>query len=101
VSNGTSYWFGDVELPTDLQRLRLILSLLRAGYSERILVSHDICTCTRMVHLGGHGYGHLLRNGPTLMKRAGFTPSEMDQLLHHNPLRLLTLLQGSTQGIQQ
>ncbi len=85
------YWFGDVELPTDLQRLHLILELMGSGFADRILVSHDICTCTRMTRWGGHGYGHLMRNGPTLMRRAGFSDDHIDQLLRRNPLRLLTL----------
>lgn len=85
------YWFGDVELPTDLQRLHLIKSLMAAGYTDRVLVSHDICTCTRLTFCGGHGYGHLLRNGPGLMRRAGFSVDMIDQLLRRNPLRLLTL----------
>lgn len=85
------YWFGDVELPTDLQRLRLIGTLMAEGFAERILISHDICTCTRMTRWGGHGYGHLLRNGPELMRRADFTQSQIEQLLRRNPLRLLTL----------
>lgn len=85
------YWFGDVELPTDLQRLRLIGELMAEGWGERILVSHDICTCTRMTRWGGHGYGHLLRNGPELMRRAGLSSDQIDQLLRRNPLRLLTL----------
>jgi len=85
------YWFGDVELPTDLQRLHLIKALMDGGWGERILVSHDICTCTRMTRWGGHGYGHLMRNGPTLMRRAGLSEDQIDQLLRRNPLRLLTL----------
>jgi len=85
------YWFGDVELPTDLQRLHLIAELMAEGFGDRLLVSHDICTCTRMTRWGGHGYGHLLRNGPELMRRAGLTPEQIDQLLRRNPLRLLTL----------
>lgn len=85
------YWFGDVELPTDMERLRQIGELMDAGYGDRLLVSHDICTCTRMTRWGGHGYGHLLRNGPALMKRAGFSHDRIDQVLRRNPLRLLTL----------
>lgn len=87
------YWFGDVELPTDLQRLKIIKSMFDAGFGEAILISHDVCTCTRMTHWGGHGYGHLLRNGPTLMQRAGLTDPQIDMLLHSNPLRLLELAQ--------
>jgi phosphotriesterase-related protein len=85
------YWFGEVELPSDLQRLHLICGLFDKGFGDRITISHDICTCTRMTHLGGHGYGHLLRNGPALMARAGLSADQADRLLHHNPMRLLTL----------
>ena len=90
------YWFGDVELPTDLQRLRLIEALIRAGHGARILISQDICSCTRLQRWGGHGYGHLLRNGPALMRRAGLGEAEIDQLLRLNPLRLLTLAPAAT-----
>jgi phosphotriesterase-related protein len=86
------YWFGDVELPTDLERLRLIRQLFKAGFGERVLASHDVCSCTRMTHLGGHGYGHLMRNGPELMRRVGFSAGQIDQLLRANPLRVLALV---------
>lgn len=85
------YWMGAVELPTDLSRLRLIDRFAQAGHSEQILVSHDICTKTRMRRWGGHGYGHLLRNIPALMRRLGFEPTLILKLLRDNPLRLLTL----------
>ena len=85
------YWFGEIELPTDLQRLKLIKALFDEGYGDRIVVSHDICTCTRMTRWGGHGYGHLLRNGPALMQRAGLSDDQITRLLRLNPLRLLTL----------
>lgn len=90
------YWFGDVELPTDLQRLALIRALIEEGFGSRILVSHDVCTCTRMTRWGGHGYGHLFRNGPALMRRAGLAETDIDQLLRLNPLRLLTLAAGTS-----
>ena len=86
------YWFGEVELPTDLERLRLIRGLFEAGLGDQVIVSHDICTCTRMTRFGGHGYGHLLRNGPALMRRAGLGEDDIDRLLRRNPLRLLTLV---------
>lgn len=86
------YWFGEVELPTDLERLRLIRGLFDLGFGDQVLVSHDICSCTRMMHFGGHGYGHLLRNGPPLMRRVGLSEEDIDHLLRRNPLRLLALV---------
>ena len=80
-----------VELPTDLGRLRLIDGFAQAGHADQILVSHDICTKTRLCHWGGHGYGHILRNIPALMRRLGFEPALIERLLRDTPLRLLTL----------
>lgn len=85
------YWMGDVELPIDRQRLRLIAALAERGFADRIVLSHDICTCTRMTRFGGHGYGHILRNVAPLMQRMSMPDVLIDRLLRLTPLGLLTL----------
>lgn len=85
------YWMGEVELPTDLQRLRMIRNFAEKGHGNRIAISHDICTKTRLINWGGHGYGHLIRNGPALMRRLDFPDWLAAALLRDTPLRLLTL----------
>lgn len=90
------YWMdADVELPTDRGRLRAIRQLFDGGMGERVLISHDICTATRTAALGGHGFGHILRNGVPLMRRMGFGDAEIDALLRANPQRLLAMPGGS------
>ena len=84
------YWMGEVELPTDLGRLRLIKRFADMGHGARILISQDICTRTRLRRWGGHGYGHILRNVRPLMERIDFDATLIDRLLRANPLRLLT-----------
>jgi len=85
------YWMGDVELPTDLGRLRLINAMIAAGHGDRIIISHDICTRTRLRHWGGHGYSHILTNVVPLMRRIGLDPATIQNLVRNNALRLLTL----------
>lgn len=86
------YWMTDeVELPTDLGRLRLIRDLADQGFGDQIAISHDICTKTRLRHWGGHGYGHILRNVATLMQRLDFPPALVGALLRDTPLRLLNM----------
>jgi phosphotriesterase-related protein len=85
------YWMGDTEIPTDRDRVRLIALFAEAGHADRILVSQDICTRTRLRGWGGHGYGHLLRNVVPLMRRMGLEPDLIDRLIRATPLRLLTL----------
>lgn len=85
----SNYWMGVANLPTDWMRLRYIRTLIEDGCLGRILLSHDICTRTRCRHLGGHGYGHLVRNVIPLMRDRGFSETEIDTLLRLNPRRLL------------
>ena len=84
------YWFADSDLPTDYMRLGYIRDLIERGHGEQIVISHDICTKTRLVTFGGHGYGHILRNVVPLMRNKGFTEDEIDTILVHTPRRLLT-----------
>ena len=84
------YWMGNVELPNDFCRLRLIQKFADAGYTDQILISHDICTKTRMRSFGGHGYSHILRNIPELLTRLGFDINLLKKLIHENPKAILT-----------
>jgi phosphotriesterase-related protein len=86
------YPFQDIDLPNDGTRLSLIRALMERGFSERILISQDICTKTRLVTYGGHGYGHIFRNVVPIMRRRGFRDPEIRTLLWENPRRLLTLV---------
>jgi len=90
------YWMGEVDLPIDRDRIRLIRRFADAGHGDQILVSHDICTKTRLRHWGGHGYGHILRNIAPLMRQLGVETGLIDRLLRDTPLRLLTLQETTT-----
>ncbi|MGQ0664316.1 MAG: phosphotriesterase family protein [Pseudomonadota bacterium] len=86
------YWFGDRDLPTDYMRLRYIRELFDRGYGGQVVVSQDICTKTRLVAYGGHGYGHMFRNVVPLMRNKGFSEDEIDTVLVRTPRRLLTFV---------
>ena len=90
----TSYYAFDlsVDMPNDAQRLRLIRTLIDHGHLDRVLISHDICVLTRLTRFGGHGYGHIFRNVLPIMRRRGFTETEIDAILVDNPRRLLTIV---------
>jgi phosphotriesterase-related protein len=89
----SKYWMGVADLPTDWMRLRCIRRMLDAGLGGRVVVSHDICTRSRLQSLGGHGYGHLIRNVAPLMLERGFAQEEIDLLLVKTPASLLEIRQ--------
>jgi phosphotriesterase-related protein len=86
------YWFSGVDLPTDYMRLAYIRTLIERGLAGQVVVSHDICTKTRMVTYGGHGYSHMFRNVVPLMRDKGFTADEIDTITVGNPRRLLSFV---------
>ncbi len=81
---------GDIDLSSDGVRLTRIRQLLDAGYRDRIVISHDICTRTRQTAFGGHGCGHIFRNIVPMMRRRDFDESEIRAVLIANPANLLT-----------
>ena len=82
----------EVDMPNDALRLKLLRVLMDHGHLDRVLISHDICTVTRLGRFGGHGYGHIFRNVLPMMRRRGFTEAEIDTILVGNPRRLLSFV---------
>ncbi|MBM3596737.1 MAG: aryldialkylphosphatase [Alphaproteobacteria bacterium] len=86
------YKLSDIDMPNDAIRLRLIRALIDRGHVERIVISHDICYRSRLSCFGGHGYGHIFSNVVPMMRRRGFSESEIEAILVTNPRRLLTFI---------
>lgn len=84
------YWMGVVDLPNDWMRLRALRRLFDAGLGDRVCVSHDVCTRTRLLANGGHGWRHLPANVTELMRDRGWSAEEIGALLVDTPRRLLT-----------
>jgi phosphotriesterase-related protein len=84
------YWFGAADLPTDWMRIRWIRQAGEEGFGDRLLLSHDICTRSRLAAFGGHGYGHLFTNVAGLMRERGFDDAAFDRLTIANPRRFLS-----------
>lgn len=88
----TFYSASDIDMPNDGARLKLLRMLIEHGHLERIAISHDICTCTRLTKFGGHGYAHIFKNVLPLMRSRGFTEAEIDTIMVGTPRRVLTIV---------
>lgn len=78
------------DFPNDATRIRLIRSLINAGFLDKILVSQDICFKTRLVRYGGHGYAHMIHNVLPLMSRMGVTREQIEAIMIENPKQVLS-----------
>lgn len=88
---GTDAYYGSAQFrsPTDAERLEMVEWLLSEGYGAQLVIGADIWMKAHMHRNGGHGYDHLFRRiGPAIAEIAG-DPAVADQILIHNPRRLL------------
>lgn len=97
-------------MPSDYQRIESIIKLSKEGFTDRILMSHDIHTKHRLVSLrsfvmiililnffislflsiqkvgfGGHGYAHIINNVLPRLITYGLTDEQVDQISIRNP----------------
>ena len=79
-----------IDIPNDNYRVNDILKLADEGFSDRIMLSCDVCTKDMRVRYGGHGYVHIPRYFVPLMRRKGVPESVIQDVVVHNPARVLT-----------
>ncbi len=90
-NEGSYYPLAEIDMPSDAQRLDFIKRIAEDGYSDRIVMGHDIATKHRLVRYGGHGYGHILENIVPKMRRKGFSEETVRAITVDNPARILAL----------
>lgn len=89
----TSYYAFNpsVYMRNDEQRMQEIRQLIKWGYEDQIVISHDICMKMRLKKYGGHGYSHILENIVPRMRMRGFSEEEIRKILIENPKRALSI----------
>jgi len=76
--------------PTLERTVAAITALVRAGHAGRILLSQDICLVSQFEHMGGSGYGYILRSFLPRLVAAGIDRAVIDAFVTDNPARALT-----------
>jgi predicted metal-dependent phosphotriesterase family hydrolase len=66
-----------------------IMTLVRAGYLDRVLLSHDVCLKSHLAVNGGCGYAYLFEEFLPKLGRAGLDDGELEQLVTTNPQRAI------------
>jgi phosphotriesterase-related protein len=81
--------FEDEFLPSDNERIEVILKQIKRGNLEHILISHDTCMKIKLTRWGGHGYAHILENIVPRLFKKGLSREQVDVILIENPKRFL------------
>ncbi len=73
----------------DIERVRVIKTLIEAGYLSNILLACDVCLKNLLRTYGGWGYDHVLTNIVPMMLDEGISQAQIDTMLRDNPKRFL------------
>ena len=71
----------------DYERAKLIAELVKEGYTERILISNDICLKSMLVSYGGNGFSHVARTVLPMLLDCGVTEEAIKTITVENPAR--------------
>ncbi|BBY66861.1 phosphotriesterase [Mycolicibacterium helvum] len=77
---------------SDETRADWLATLIREGYRDQIVLSHDLVGAQVALNPethGQHGYTYIGAVFTELLRRRGVTPADLEALLHSNPARLL------------
>jgi phosphotriesterase-related protein len=76
--------------PSDTVRMRWVADLIEAGWERQLVLGQDVFVKAHLRQFGGNGYEHLpARVLPTLEAEYGIPSATLEQLMLHNPRRLL------------
>ena len=66
--------------------------MIERGWTQQILISHDIAQAFRLAKWGGHGYHYILAEIVPLMRMRGISEEQVGQIMIGNPRALLTFV---------
>ncbi len=85
-------WGGDWYMPycdwecaTDQRRVEALMDLIDSGYTDKILLSHDICCKAQLKKYGGLGFDHLFRNIVPRLRKKGLSDKIINKIFVENP----------------
>jgi phosphotriesterase-related protein len=84
--------------PTNDQLVDLVRDACERGLERQIILSSDIARRTLLRRYGGRGYSTVLADFVPMLADRGIMPSQIETMLHANPVRLLTLSRAGPKG---
>lgn len=79
--------------PRDSDTVNEIVTLVKDGYVDRMLLSHDIGFRNGLRSFGGFGYAHVPYRIAAYLRQQGLSDSDLELLLQRNPARVFAYLE--------
>jgi hypothetical protein len=81
---------GPLSPRNDRTVLQGIVTLIEAGYADRIVLGHDICTKIQLKTYGGTGFSYISEYFLPELRRMGVSDEQIRKMMIDNPRRALT-----------
>ena len=86
--------WGGYREPRDIEVMDVVARLVEEGYSDRILLSHDVCFKIQLSSFGGYGFAHVPYHIVSYLRDGGVSDSDIERMTIGNPARLFGLVDG-------
>jgi phosphotriesterase-related protein len=83
---------GGYDRVTDQTRIYQIMDLIKKGFLEQILISHDVCFKFMQQSYGGSGFRYIPEIAVPEMRKKGMNDEQINTILVENPKRVLTFV---------
>jgi phosphotriesterase-related protein len=74
----------------DLKVARGIVQLVKEGFVDQIVISHDVCTKLQLQKYGGFGYTYIDEYFLPALRKSGLSEADIHKIMVVNPARQLT-----------
>jgi predicted metal-dependent phosphotriesterase family hydrolase len=85
--------------PTNVELADLVRDACAQGLERQLILSSDIARKTLLRRHGGRGYCTVLADFVPMLLERGIAPSQIETMLHDNPVRLLNFSDARRAGI--
>ncbi len=74
----------------DFKVARGIAELVKAGFADRITLSHDVCNKIHQKAYGGFGFSYISDHFLPVLRDLGVSDADIQKIMVDNPRRILT-----------
>lgn len=74
---------------TDLDRVRMIIKMIKAGHTDRLMLATDVCLKSLLHSFGGWSYDHIFTNIVPMMENEGISKEDIDTIINKNPTEFI------------
>jgi phosphotriesterase-related protein len=89
--NDSHLIFGGDHWISDRERVETLAQLCADGYSNQIMLAHDLCLKIHFVEYGGKGWAYILNEIVPQLRQAGVTDEQLNNMLVETPKRIFAV----------